>query len=62
MPSIEYTCQDCSHEFRAVVLRGEEDAPARCPKCHSRRVRRAVSAKSLFDGIAGFSDLARDTN
>ena len=62
MPSIEYTCLACGCEFRTVVFRGEEDAPANCPNCGKRQARRAVAAKSLFDGIAGFSDLAKDTN
>jgi hypothetical protein len=45
-----------------VVLRGEEDRPANCPHCKAREVKPAQGPESLFDGIAGFSSLAKDTS
>jgi putative FmdB family regulatory protein len=48
MPIFEYICQQCQHEFEALVL---GKAKAACPKCHSRKLAPqlsvfAVSAKS----------------
>jgi putative FmdB family regulatory protein len=62
MPNIEYHCRHCGHTFQQVVLRGEEKQPATCPRCKARDAQPAKSAESLFDGIASFSTLAKDTN
>jgi putative FmdB family regulatory protein len=48
MPIFEYICEECQHEFEALVL-GKEKAA--CPKCHSKKLAPqlsvfAVSAKS----------------
>ena len=47
MPIFEYICQECEHQFEALVY-GKEKAD--CPKCHSRKLSPqlsvfAVSAK-----------------
>ncbi len=62
MPTIEYTCQHCGHRFTRVALRGEEIPPLPCPQCRTPDARPAKDAASLFDGIAPFSSLAKDTN
>jgi len=48
MPIFEYVCQDCTHEFEALVF-GRDKAV--CPKCQSKKLSAqlsvfAVSAKS----------------
>lgn len=48
MPIFEYICEECQHEFEALVL-GKDKAA--CPKCHSKKLAPqlsvfAVSAKS----------------
>jgi putative FmdB family regulatory protein len=35
MPIFEYICQDCRHEFEALVFGRDK---ARCPKCESRKL------------------------
>jgi putative FmdB family regulatory protein len=62
LPTADYTCKTCQHTFSRVVLRGEEDAPAECPRCRSRKVVRLPAAEGLFGGIAPFSGLGKDTN
>jgi putative FmdB family regulatory protein len=48
MPIFEYICQECRHQFEALVY-GKEKAA--CPKCHATKLEPqlsvfAVSAKS----------------
>jgi putative FmdB family regulatory protein len=40
MPIFEYQCEDCSHEFEALILPGIE---ARCPQCAGQRLKRLLS-------------------
>lgn len=47
MPIFEYICQECQHEFEALVFGRDK---AKCPKCQSRKLSPqlsvfAVSAK-----------------
>ena len=62
MSKIEYHCNACDTWFERVVLRGAERTVPDCPSCRSRRVQIAPSSRSLFNGIANFSTLARDTH
>jgi len=41
MPLYEYACKGCDHQFELLV-RGS-DVPA-CPKCHSEKLERRMSA------------------
>ena len=48
MPIFEYVCQECHHEFEAIVFGRDK---AKCPKCESKKLSPqlsvfAVSAKS----------------
>ena len=48
MPIFEYVCQECQHEFEALVFGRDK---AKCPKCQSKKLSPqlsvfAVSAKS----------------
>jgi len=48
MPIFEYICQECDHQFEALVFGRDK---AECPKCHGRKLAPqlsvfAVSAKN----------------
>jgi putative FmdB family regulatory protein len=48
MPIFEYVCEDCRHEFEALVYGNERTV---CPKCRGKKLNRqlsvfAVSAKT----------------
>jgi len=40
MPIFEYICQECQHEFEALVF-GKDKAS--CPKCHSKKLEPQLS-------------------
>jgi putative FmdB family regulatory protein len=40
MPLYEYACQECRHEFEALVFSGDEPE---CPQCRGRRLERRLS-------------------
>ena len=40
MPIFEYICQECQHEFEALVYGRDK---AKCPKCQSRKLRPQLS-------------------
>jgi putative FmdB family regulatory protein len=45
MPSYEYRCQDCGHEFIEVLRVSEHDKQKpRCPKCKSEKIEQKLSA------------------
>lgn len=61
MPTYEYACPDCGHEFEA--FHAMSAAPVKlCPKCGKKKVKRLISAGSglIFKG-SGFylTDYAR---
>jgi putative FmdB family regulatory protein len=41
MPIFEYVCQQCHHEFEAIVLGSQKAA---CPKCESKRLSQQLSS------------------
>jgi putative FmdB family regulatory protein len=54
MPIFEYVCQECEHEFEAIVIGSKK---AECPKCQSRKLAPqlsvfAVAAKGPSGGSA----------
>jgi putative FmdB family regulatory protein len=54
MPIFEYLCQECKHEFEALVFGKDK---AECPKCHSKKLEPqlsvfAVSAKGSSSAAA----------
>jgi putative FmdB family regulatory protein len=58
MPIFEYVCNDCRHEFEALVFGKQK---AECPKCQSKKLEPqlsvfAVSAKSGASSQPSFSD------
>ena len=62
MPTIDYQCPDCGHHFKRVVMRGDPVRPIACPRCPREAIAPVRESEALFEGIAGFSDLAKDTN
>ena len=60
MPIFEYICQQCRHQFEALVYGSER---AECPKCHSAKLEPqlsvfAVSAKSSSQSASPASPCA----
>jgi putative FmdB family regulatory protein len=41
MPIFEYVCQQCNHQFEAIVLGTQKAA---CPKCESKRLSQQLSS------------------
>jgi putative FmdB family regulatory protein len=57
MPTYEYACERCDHEFE-VEQRITEAPVARCPKCRSRKVKRLISQTSfVLKGGGWYADL-----
>ena len=44
MPLYQYTCQECDHDFAALVNRGDK---VECPKCESVEVEKLPSMPSV---------------
>lgn len=40
MPIFEYVCQQCAHNFEAIVRGSQEPS---CPKCESRKLEQKLS-------------------
>jgi putative FmdB family regulatory protein len=44
MPIFEYVCQQCNHQFEAIIM-GKQKAA--CPKCESKRLNQQLSNFSV---------------
>jgi putative FmdB family regulatory protein len=44
MPIFEYICQDCEHEFEALVFGRDK---AKCPKCESKKLSPQLSVFAM---------------
>jgi putative FmdB family regulatory protein len=44
MPIFEYICQECQHEFEALVFGRDK---ARCPKCQSQKLSPQLSVFAM---------------
>jgi len=62
MPTIEYTCQQCGHEFKRVVYLGDTPTNQPCPKCGNSEVKPDKSYSGLTSGLVSWGSLAKDTN
>jgi putative FmdB family regulatory protein len=40
MPIFEYVCQECDHQFEAIVQGSQK---AHCPKCASKKLEQQIS-------------------
>jgi putative FmdB family regulatory protein len=57
MPTYEYACEKCGHEFEREQ-RITEDPVKTCPKCRARKVQRLISNTSfVLKGSGWYSDL-----
>ena len=57
MPTYEYACEKCEHQFEAEQ-RITADPIKTCPACRSRRVKRLISQTSfVLKGSGWYSDL-----
>lgn len=53
MPTYEYRCQDCGHEFE--MFQGMKDEPVRiCPKCRGKVLRLIGTGAGLIFKGSGF--------
>ena len=62
MPTREYHCGKCGHDFKQLVFQGDDEAPQKCPECGHPQIDAAKPPPRLFNGIANHSDLAEDSN
>jgi putative FmdB family regulatory protein len=44
MPTYEYRCEKCGHEFTRILSLREHEKRQKCPKCNSQRVTQLMSA------------------
>lgn len=57
MPTYEYLCEKCGHEFEREQ-RITEDPVKTCPQCRARKVRRLISRTGfILKGSGWYSDL-----
>jgi len=49
MPIFEYICQECRHQFEALVYGKEK---AECPKCHATKLEPQLSVFAVSAGSA----------
>ena len=49
MPIFEYVCNECDHQFEALVYGKEK---AECPKCHSHKLAPQLSVFAVKSGPA----------
>ena len=54
MPTYDFTCKDCGHEFEKNVPLDDRDKPVQCPECGKKKSIRAVSAVKL--SYSGFKE------
>jgi putative FmdB family regulatory protein len=44
MPTYEYECKKCGHEFRLIMALEEHEKKVRCPKCNSEAVKHVIAS------------------
>jgi putative FmdB family regulatory protein len=53
MPVYEYRCEACGEDFELFVRSPSRQTDPVCPKCGSRRVKKAVSLFGVGGGAGG---------
>ena len=43
MPIYEFECEKCHHTFEKLIFPSEDKNP-KCPECHSKKVKKLMSA------------------
>lgn len=54
MPIHEYECEKCGNRFEKLVLSGK-DAPAECPECRSKKLKKLISGAAFIGEGSGGS-------
>lgn len=62
MPRHEYYCKGCDYTFARLLYLGDDESKVECPKCQNKQLHKLPSAPGLFEGIANFSSLAKDSS
>lgn len=50
MPNYDFNCEECGHNFEALLVSVAEGASIErkaCPKCKRRKLRRVISASAI---------------
>lgn len=47
MPIFEYLCEECGHNFEAIVYGAQK---AECPKCHTEKLEQKLSTFAVNTG------------
>jgi putative FmdB family regulatory protein len=55
MPIFEYVCQECKHDFEALVFGKDK---AECPKCHSKKLEPQLSVFAAVGGTRSAAEPA----
>jgi putative FmdB family regulatory protein len=53
MPIYEYACPSCEVTFETLIIRRSDEAEVECPTCHTREVRRQLSASAAVRSGGG---------
>lgn len=54
MPTYEYQCKVCSHQFE-IIKKMSDNSPTECPACHKMDVERLISAPNIqFKGTGWY--------
>lgn len=53
MPIYEYACEDCGHEFEALV---RSDSTPECPKCQSTQLEKQLSVPGAVGASPAMAD------
>lgn len=48
MPTYDYACRACDHEFEFFKVRSDEPLPDKCPECQSDKIEKLISKKTTF--------------
>lgn len=62
MPTIQYTCKQCGHEFNRVIFLEDTPGSEPCPKCRNAKVEPDRHYSRLTKGLFRFGGFAKDTN
>ena len=47
MPTYEYECKKCRHEFSLTMAMDEHEKKVRCPKCKGEKVKHVITSVSV---------------
>jgi putative FmdB family regulatory protein len=63
MPLYEYQCNECDHQFQALIMREEDKAPV-CPECGGGDLKKLISLVAYHvsekDRVNSYDSMKRD--